>query len=251
MTDLYPLRKFVIPDNYTVAPLTSDIYTDSVIDNLYLQFSCCYGKRISKYVQAQKKGDAGCLDAQTRYLIMALYVLRNWYNPSIKFSFPLNFVSTGPPYYDVSLLLVPYYGSMSLSNPIFEDAQGNTPQQVLTAIQSVLPVNYTASLSDYGDEIIITVTYPFPPSTLPFYAVAQPSTSPGGYNLWFPTTVVSPCILYSEVQNLIENCIKICDCPNCVTLSCLEKDFVYTPVGYKLPLAIAGPTDYTTDIYFN
>jgi len=245
---LYPLRSFKVPAGFAILPLTSDVYTDTIINNLYTQFACSYGQRMSKYVQAQKRGIQCKIDCQTKYLLMALYVLRNWYNPNYSFSFQLYFYE-GPTYNtNVSLFFVTENGSSDITYPLIENAYG-TISTILSAIQALLPAGYTATQNGYTINIYTSVAPPL--TTLTSMFIAQPAFFPPGYYEWADIGNINSCIPYSAIQNIIQNCIKICGCTNCLNLPALEADNVFTPIGIKAPTAISGPTVYTNLPYFN
>jgi hypothetical protein len=76
----YPKRSFTLPSGYEIPVLTNPDFTDTLINGLYNVFSATYGQRITPVVENYKKGKIYDYSQKTKYLLMSLYVTRNWYN---------------------------------------------------------------------------------------------------------------------------------------------------------------------------
>lgn len=256
MNVVYQNRDFVVPEDFVLLDIPTGIYTDAQIDNLYTRFSCCYADRISKFIEAKKKGDKSCIDRKTKYLLMALYVLRNWYNPAVVFSYPLVYNPSGGSgsNYNSALFLVTSDGGTSVANPILSTylVEADTQEDLLSAMIAALPVGYTASLSLDGNSMIIKNYNPNPN----FGWVYVQEHSVGGFpdidQFWFPNTLSQICISPIQIQKIIQNCLKICGCQCCTNISDMEKDYIYVPVGQPQPKIITGVSELTAPItYWN
>ena len=235
----YPLRSFTVV-GFTPPVITDDVYTNSIINGLYNVFSCCYGSRVSKVIQNQKKGIKSRFDQQTKYLLMALYVMRRWYNGGFKFLLP---VDTGN-----GFTLSIYYESGNnlsvLTSPLVVNVTGNNYSQLISNLINAMPPGWTATLiTDYIYVNAINPTTPF------FYCIVENGFAPDTLKEWAELDY-NPCVSYKTMQNIIQNCLRICGCVNCATPASIEKDNIYVPVGISPVAPFPNPTNYNDNIYF-
>lgn len=238
-------RTFQVPPGYSILNLNTNNFTDPVINNLYTRFACCFGERINSINQARKKGKICKIDSDTKYLLMALYVLRNWFNPantlpSVSFTLPLPSTLIWP------LFLVSSNGngntSFSMGN-IFGVA-GNPFSIFLLSLQNSLPSNFTATGNENTNTITITCNTP----NMNNWLYIQKG---GGVNAWYHFTgnTFNPCLTPQQVALIIERCFKICGCQNCNNVKVMEEDNTYIPFGQPNPPSLPLQTYLTSPIY--
>ena len=240
---VYPLRNFIIPSGYSLPVISTDVYNNATIDGLYKYFSLCYAQMESSYVQSFKKGTNKEQKCKAKYLLMSLYTLRNWYSGGFNFNGALTY----NPAYSTSFYWEVAPTDTFTTNPlILNVSHGNSISDFVNNLNLVLPIGYLASAILSNTEIRIQTVNP-PQQYL--YAINMHGSTVTGtgtqdIDYW-------ACASYDAIQNIIENCIKICGEVNCQTLAALETDNVYTPVGIMKALPIPGITNYQPDIYFN
>lgn len=237
-TSTYPVRNFMMPSGYVMPDLTTDVFTNPIIDSLYTYFSACFGQMTSQVTQNQKRGIVKNFGSQIEYLLMSLYVLRQWYNGSFTIINPV--IGTG---INMSIYFTSGDNIISTEQPLILAVNGISYSILVANINLLLPLGYSATLNSDNSISIITLN----PSQVWFYVVINNGVS--NTEQW-STLDINSCPRYRIIQNIIENCIKICGNSDCKTLTQLETDNVYTSLGLNTPIPISGKTNYT-NFYFN
>jgi hypothetical protein len=245
MSNYSTIRDFQVPPGFKLPVLQSNNYTDGQIDALVTQFQCCYADRITKYMNALKQGKDCCgLDCRTKYLLLSCYTLRNWYNPSTlpsSVSFQLH--SASPNESTINFYVVSSNGSTSTSSPI-GSIFVNVFNYNVAVFTPSMSTGFTATLVTANpNQISISCT-----SNLSGWIYYVYEGTPNWVQ--FGGGIFTPCLSVSDVQKIIENCLKICNCTSCLSVAAMETDQTYQPVGQPplpiipTPLLLTAPNIY-------
>ncbi len=235
----YPIRSFVFPNRYE--PVQASIYTNSVINNLYLQFSATLGQLGSLVSNSLIQGKTAKYNSYVDYLIMSLYYLRNWYNGG--FILP-NIPNNGT----ISAYWVQTNTSVLTNVPLFQNVNlGATTPLTASNIQAVLPEGCIASVYD-TNEIYVESQY----TKLKTVTNAQGTFTYAGMNYIYWVIVSGlntytgwsmidylPVLFYEQAASIINKCKLI---QTAVSLSELQFDNAYVSLGQPAQALIPNPS---------
>ncbi len=255
LSNPYAVRNFIIPSGFSFLPVNTDIYTDAVINNLYLRFSACYSNREYNLAKAAKMGCKKEMDSESKYLLMALYILRNWYNPN-PYSFVMfsmnNITSDSHSTNSINLYIVPEYGSEVITS-LLDTASGyNSTSGAYTDLINNAPL-YLLGQNGW------TLTFVAPD----VFTLTPPSNYTGNSwiwvnevttgvvnttaNQWVQMKAINPCLSVATIQDIIETCIQICGNQNCTNINTLLDDDNFIPLGQSF----IAPSDIVTNQFPN
>lgn len=235
----YPLRTFTIPIGWEPIKISTDIYTNSIIDILYNQFSCCLGQKGANKTNELTKGNKCGCECDIEWLIQSLYVLRNWYSGG--FTIPLPTDTTHG--FTMSLYWEQTNTSDFNNEPLVVNVTASSPySNLVSVLELALPNGYTATL--IGSSIYVQTVNQQKPFV--YYYIYNGSSISTGW----AALDLNPTMPYRVIQLIIQKCLQICGCINCQTVQALENDNDYVPLGVVIPTSIHNSCNYT-NIYFN
>ena len=233
----YPIRTFLIPSGY--APITTNVYTNSAINNLYVQFSASLGQLGSLVSNSRIQGNISEYNSYIDYLIMALYVLRSWYNGGVIFP---NIPTSGT----ISAYWVQTNTSVLTNAPLFVNVPLNASiSSTVTNIQSKLPSGYIASVYNTNEVYIecqyteaklisnSTGNYAYEGLNYIYWVVVSGGNTYTGWSM----IDYLPSLFYEQAASIINKCKLI---QNVITLSDMEFDNAYVSLGQPAQAAISG-----------
>jgi hypothetical protein len=251
MPSPYIPRTFLLPSGFYFLPVNTNVYTDADINNLYLRFSACYSNRMYSIAKAKKMGCKEEMDCESKYLLMALYILRNWYNPN-PYSFAQFSLQNIQSINALNIYTVPSNGSQ-LNTQQLDYASG-----YLSAYSAYIDLmnnanNYLLGQDGWGltftepDSFIITAPSGYSGNNWIWINEIYYGETTVIVNQWMELQSINPCLSVEAIQNIIETCIGICGNPNCTNKATLLDDNNFIPLGQNF----IPPSDILTNIFPN
>jgi hypothetical protein len=223
MNNIYPYQKrnWQIPEGFVLQNLPNNQYTDEQITQLFYIFLSCYSERINNSTSNKIKGCNSEIDCETKYLLISLFILQGWYNPSLTYPSVTISVSNSP--VNENLYIVSNNGDTDTTY-LIGTINGTNFSSNLSSLQSTLSLGFTAVEGSTPNTIVVSTLIPY------FIQLLYYNSS------WsqFTGMYFNPCISVSTIEKIIEKCLSICGCSNCISTEALTQDNYYVPLGQNI-----------------